>query len=158
MIQICRAEDGHVFQVSSCQVCAVSLTESMGGRSTRLSETQRGNYQSRRHMSSKINIIDRTGSLELFLHQETGVDEEAILAYLSDGRRLRNDNIRELAGAQDQVCAFSNENSANLILWQSIFVFNKYYLDFDLDEVLHELRVEPPLQPPIEGKYNRIRL
>ena len=32
------------------------------------------------------------------------MDQEAILAYLSDGRRLRNDNIRELAGAQDQVC------------------------------------------------------
>jgi len=32
------------------------------------------------------------------------VDEEAVLAYLSDGRRLRNDNIRDLAGAEDQVC------------------------------------------------------
>jgi hypothetical protein len=42
--------------------------------------------------------------LELFLHQQTGVDEEAVLAYLSDGRRLRNDNIRDLAGAEDQVC------------------------------------------------------
>jgi hypothetical protein len=31
------------------------------------------------------------------------VEEDAILAYLSDGRRLKNDNVRELAGAQDQV-------------------------------------------------------
>ncbi|TFY68709.1 hypothetical protein EVG20_g3446 [Dentipellis fragilis] len=78
--------------------------------------------------------IERVGSLELFLHQEIGVEEDAVLAYLSDGRRLRNDNVRELAGSQDQ----------------SIFVFNKYYLDEDLDTVLHELRVEPPLQPSVE--------
>lgn len=45
----------------------------------------------------------RIGSLELFLHQETDVEEDAILAYLSDGRRLRNENVRELAGAEDQV-------------------------------------------------------
>lgn len=85
-------------------------------------------------VNASFRDIERSGSLELFLHQETGVDEDAIIAYLSDGRRLRNENIRDLAGAEDQ----------------SIFVFNKYYLDFDLDEVLQELRVEPPLQLPIE--------
>lgn len=62
------------------------------------------------------------------------MDQEAILAYLSDGTRLRTDNVRELVGAHDQ----------------TIYVFNKYYLDFDLNDVLHELRVNPPLQPPIE--------
>lgn len=51
----------------------------------------------------QVTFLSRTGSLETFLHHETGVDQEAILAYLSDGRRLMNDNIRELAGAQDQV-------------------------------------------------------
>src|ERR1700722_15335229 len=45
----------------------------------------------------------RSGNLELFLHEHTGVAEQAVLAYLSDGRRLRNENIRDLAGAQDQV-------------------------------------------------------
>ena len=45
----------------------------------------------------------RLGSLELFLQQETGVDQDSVLAYLSDGRRLRSDNVRELAGAHDQV-------------------------------------------------------
>jgi len=35
------------------------------------------------------------------------VEEAAILAYLSDGRRLKNDNVRELAGVQDQVCGSS---------------------------------------------------
>ncbi|TFK46861.1 putative peripheral membrane protein [Heliocybe sulcata] len=88
--------------------------------------------------AAQVNVtlsdIERIGSLELFLHQETGVDEEAILAYLSDGKRLRNDNIRELAGAQDQ----------------TIYVFNKYYLDVDLEEVLQELKVDPPLQPPLD--------
>lgn len=38
---------------------------------------------------------------------------------------------------------------------QSIFVFNKYYLDEDLKEVLRDLHVKPPLQPPIEGKQNK---
>ena len=41
--------------------------------------------------------------MEDFLHAHTGVDADAILAYLSDGRRLGNDNVRELAGAPDQV-------------------------------------------------------
>lgn len=77
----------------------------------------------------------RIGSLELFLHQETGIDQDSVLAYLPDGRRLTNSNIRELNGSQTQ----------------SIYVFNKYYLDLPLDDVLRELRVEAPLQPPIEG-------
>ncbi|TFK38069.1 hypothetical protein BDQ12DRAFT_683909 [Crucibulum laeve] len=85
-------------------------------------------------VNASLRDIERIGSLELFLHQETGVDEDAALAYLSDGRRLTNTNIRELAGSQDQ----------------TLFVFNKYYLDYDLDDVLRELRVETPLQPPIE--------
>ncbi|KAJ7670582.1 putative peripheral membrane protein [Mycena polygramma] len=99
MLQICRAEDGQVFQVNA-----------------------------------GVRDIERIGSLELFLHQETGVDQDCVLAYLPDGRRLTNSNIRELTGSQNQ----------------SIFVFNKYYLDLNLDDVLRELRVEAPLQPPIE--------
>ncbi|KAF8267535.1 hypothetical protein EI94DRAFT_1730240 [Lactarius quietus] len=78
--------------------------------------------------------IERIGSLETFLRKEIGIDEGAVLAYLSDGRRLRTDNLRDLAGAQDQ----------------SIFVFNKYYLDEDFDEVMKLLHLQPPLQPPIE--------
>lgn len=50
-------------------------------------------------------IVFRQGSLEKFLREETGVEEEDILAYLPDGRRLRNENIRDLAGAEDQVRA-----------------------------------------------------
>ncbi|KAI9458624.1 putative peripheral membrane protein [Lactarius psammicola] len=78
--------------------------------------------------------IERLGSLEAFLRKEIGIEEGAVLAYLSDGRRLRTDNVRDLAGAQDQ----------------SIFVFNKYYLDEDFDEVMKLLHLQPPLQPPIE--------
>jgi autophagy-related protein 11 len=47
--------------------------------------------------------ILRIGSLESFLRREIGIEENAALAYLSDGRRLRTDNVRDLAGAQDQV-------------------------------------------------------
>jgi hypothetical protein len=36
---------------------------------------------------------------------------------------------------------------------QSIFVFNKYYLDEEFDEVIKLLHLQPPLQPPIEGKF-----
>ena len=50
-----------------------------------------------------ISITTRLGSLERFLHEVTGVEEVAVLAYLSDGRRLRDENLRELAGAVDQV-------------------------------------------------------
>ncbi|KAK7048417.1 ATG11 domain-containing protein [Favolaschia claudopus] len=99
MLQICRAEDGQVFQVNA------------GARD-----------------------IERIGSLELFLHQETGIDQDAALAYLPDGRRLTNSNIRDLNGSQTQ----------------AIYVFNKYFLDIPLEDVLRELRVETPLQPPIE--------
>nr|GAT55169.1 predicted protein [Mycena chlorophos] len=99
MLQICRAEDGHVFQANA-----------------------------------GVRDIERTGSLELFIHQETGIDQECVLAYLPDGRRLTNANLRELSGSPSQ----------------TIFVFNKYYLDLSLEDVLRELRVEAPLQPPIE--------
>ena len=34
---------------------------------------------------------------------------------------------------------------------QTIYVFNKRYLEYDLQEVLSELRVQSQLQPPIEG-------
>jgi hypothetical protein len=48
-------------------------------------------------------MFSRLGSLEVLLCKEIGIEESAVLAYLSDGRRLRTDNVRDLAGAQDQV-------------------------------------------------------
>ena len=36
---------------------------------------------------------------------------------------------------------------------KTIYVFNKHYLDIDPHDVLKELRVESPLQLPIEGMY-----
>ncbi|KZV76457.1 hypothetical protein PENSPDRAFT_741294 [Peniophora sp. CONT] len=82
--------------------------------------------------------IEKSESLENFLHEHTGVDPDAVLAYLSDGRRLGNDNVRELAGAPDQ----------------TIYVFNKFYLDDDLEHVLQELWLEPPLQPSVRDEVN----
>ncbi|EKM58045.1 uncharacterized protein PHACADRAFT_139619 [Phanerochaete carnosa HHB-10118-sp] len=99
MLQICRAEDGQIFEVDAT-----------------------------------FRDIDRFGGLEYFLKEQTGVDEENILAYLPDGHRLRSENLRELAGTQDQ----------------TVFVFNKSYLDLDIDLVLRQLRVDPPLQPLVE--------
>ena len=49
-------------------------------------------------------IPHRLGSLEQFLGEETGIDHDSVLAYLSDGTRLRSDNVRELAGNKEQVC------------------------------------------------------
>ncbi|KAF9472749.1 hypothetical protein BDN70DRAFT_886621 [Pholiota conissans] len=86
------------------------------------------------HVNASVRDIEGIGSLELFLHQEIGVDEDAALAYLSDGRRITSGNIRDLASVQDQL----------------IFVFNKYYLDYDVDVILRQLQVEPRLQPTIE--------
>ena len=45
----------------------------------------------------------RLSSLEHWIQDEAGVPEDAILAYLSDGRRLFKENIRDLAGVEDQV-------------------------------------------------------
>ncbi|KAJ3826685.1 putative peripheral membrane protein [Lentinula raphanica] len=99
MIQICRAEDGQVYE-----------------------------------SNASLRDIERNRNLEAFLQQETGIEADAALAYLTDGRRLTSHNIRELAGTQDQ----------------SIFVFNKHYLNYELEEVLHKLRVDATFQPPIE--------
>jgi len=74
------------------------------------------------------------GNLEHFLQEVTQSSAESILAYLSDGRRLTNENPVELGGIQDQ----------------TIFIFNKTYLDYDLDQLLPSLQVDPQLQPPIE--------
>lgn len=74
-------------------------------RSTRLYEISRGEPST----CSTRCLTDlswfRIGSLELFLHQEIGIEEDAAIAYLSDGRRLTNGNIRDLGSAQDQVCS-----------------------------------------------------
>ncbi|OSX61021.1 hypothetical protein POSPLADRAFT_1057962 [Postia placenta MAD-698-R-SB12] len=78
--------------------------------------------------------LESANHLESFLEEKIGVPQDDVLAYLSDGRRLHKDSIRDLAGVQDQ----------------TIYVFNKRYLDLDVLQVLGELRVEPPLQPPIE--------
>ncbi|KAI0249631.1 autophagy-related protein 11-domain-containing protein [Lactifluus subvellereus] len=78
--------------------------------------------------------IDSLGSLETFLHREIGIEEGAVLAYLPDGRRLETENLRDLDGVQCQI----------------IFVFNQYYMDGDIGEVIKLLHVQPPLQPPIE--------
>jgi len=82
-------------------------------------------------VNKTLHDIERQGTLEHFLHEVTGVDEAAVLAYLSDGRRLRDENLRELAGSPDQ----------------AIFVFNKHYLDYELEDVLMKLRVEPSMHP-----------
>ena len=95
----------------------------------------------------------RGSTLERFVMENAGVDQDAVLAYLSDGRRLTNDNLRDLAGAPDNVCSFLLL-IALIITYhnaQTIFVFNKYYLDYDTQEVLRELRIQPPLQAPVEG-------
>ncbi|KAJ6463317.1 hypothetical protein C8R45DRAFT_516426 [Mycena sanguinolenta] len=86
-------------------------------------------------VNAGVRDIERVGSLELFLQQETEIAQDSVLAYLPDGRRLTNSNIRELNSTQTP----------------PIYVFNKYYLDLPVDDVPRELRVDAVLQPPIEG-------
>ncbi|RPD75615.1 hypothetical protein L226DRAFT_560124 [Lentinus tigrinus ALCF2SS1-7] len=78
--------------------------------------------------------LERLDSLEQYIYEKTGVSPDAVWAYLSDGRPLKNDNVRELAGLEDQ----------------TIYVFNKTYLSSDPDEVIHHLHCDPELQPPVE--------
>ncbi|EAU89419.2 hypothetical protein CC1G_07645 [Coprinopsis cinerea okayama7 len=87
---------------------------------------------------ASLRDIERTGSLEQFLHDEIGIDHDAIIAYISNGQRLTNGNLRELAATQDQ----------------TIFVFNKYYLDYDIEDVLRDLHFEPQFQPPMEDSLS----
>ena len=54
---------------------------------------------------SVLILTCRYGSLERFLKEHTGVDEENVLAYLPDGQRLRTENVRDIAGSQNQVGA-----------------------------------------------------
>ena len=53
--------------------------------------------------SSALLSLCRDGTLQQFLENVANVHQDAVLAYLSDGRRLTNENIRDLAGAQDDV-------------------------------------------------------
>ena len=90
------------------------------------------------------------------MQQETGVEQDAVLAYLTDGTRLMNANLRELAGANDQVRSPCFSTRSRTHASKTIFVFNKYYLEYEPKEVLRGLHVEPPLQPPIEGACGSI--
>jgi len=111
MMQICRAEDGQVFQVGiHLYLSNFRTTKSMGQVNAIFPRHRKVLVSFATFFESQHIALDRSGSLELFLHHQTGVDEEAVLAYLSDGRRLRNDNIRDLAGAEDQVCMFDLSN------------------------------------------------
>ena len=78
--------------------------------------------------------------------RKTGIEEAA--AYLSDGRRLRTDNVSTLAKVHDQV---SSSFSGPLIARSSRF--NKYYLDRDPDDVAKLLHLQPP-QPHTERLYS----
>ncbi|EJD33584.1 hypothetical protein AURDEDRAFT_177333 [Auricularia subglabra TFB-10046 SS5] len=86
-------------------------------------------------VDATLNEIDRYGSLEAFLQDVTGVNQAAVLAYLSDGRRLRSDHLRELGIPYET----------------SIVVFNKDLLDLDTDAVLDRLSIGPALYPAVEA-------
>ncbi|KAJ7657016.1 hypothetical protein B0H17DRAFT_1213649 [Mycena rosella] len=101
MLQLCRAEDGAVFQVPSPLQC---------------------NLPGARH--NTLRDIERLGSLEHFLHQETGVPPTSALVYLPDGHRLTQGSLRELAAAS------------------TLFVFDKGYLKRAVDDGAAELRVD----------------
>ncbi|KAF7316529.1 ATG11 domain-containing protein [Mycena indigotica] len=118
MLQICRAEDGHVFQV-------LSISSSLSF------EPEADQHKGKRGRTGHRTI--RTGSLELFIQQETGIDQQYILAYLPDGRRLTNANLRELSGSQTQV--------------RNYHPTAPHFTQFS---ILRELRIDAPLQPPIE--------
>ncbi|KAF5343439.1 hypothetical protein D9758_011829 [Tetrapyrgos nigripes] len=66
--------------------------------------------------------LERFGNVQVFLQEVAGLgggSPSALVAYLSDGKRLTNENVRDLAGMQDQI----------------IFVFNKTYLELDYSQL-----------------------
>ncbi|KAG8902194.1 oligomeric, coiled-coil, peripheral membrane protein [Tulasnella sp. 403] len=76
----------------------------------------------------------RSGPLKVFLSDVTGVEANVLISFLSDGTQLRQENLRELSGVEDQ----------------SIFVFNREHLEVPLEQMLQDLIVEPQLQPEID--------
>ncbi|KIO23096.1 hypothetical protein M407DRAFT_244926 [Tulasnella calospora MUT 4182] len=82
-----------------------------------------------------LDVEQTRPSLKAYLSEVTGFDANAILCFLSDGTQLRNENLRELAGVEDQ----------------TIYVFNREYLDLPVDQILADLVVEPQLQPEVDG-------
>ncbi|KAG9010228.1 hypothetical protein FRB90_007893, partial [Tulasnella sp. 427] len=84
--------------------------------------------------------VERTKpSLKAYLSEVTGFQANAILCFLSDGTQLRNENLRELAGVEDQ----------------TIYVFNREYLDLPVDQILADLLVEPQLQPDVDAQAHQ---
>ena len=49
-------------------------------------------------------VRESGSTLEKFVEENAGIHQDAVLAYLPDGRRLTNDNLRDLAGVPDNVC------------------------------------------------------
>ncbi|KAI8976594.1 hypothetical protein BD414DRAFT_524466 [Trametes punicea] len=78
--------------------------------------------------------LEKLDDLDHFLSEKTGVPHDAIWAYLPDGRPLRGDNVRDLAGVEDQ----------------TIYVFNKAYLAMDIPQVVRDLHHDAQFQPPVE--------
>lgn len=105
---------------------------------------------------SSHSILNRLENLDNYLSERTGISPDAIFANLSDGRRLRHDNVRDLAGVEDQVCAYPLRlpRIFTFCHTQTIYVFNKRYLDIELEQVQDELRTTATLQPPLEGVYS----
>ncbi|PVG01431.1 hypothetical protein CPB86DRAFT_773278 [Serendipita vermifera] len=71
-------------------------------------------------------IAKKPASLRPYLSSLTSIDPAAMIMFLSDGQQLREDNLRELSGVQDQ----------------TIFVFNRDYLDLEVEEVMELLSVK----------------
>ena len=79
------------------------------------------------------------------MHQETGVDQDAILAYLSDGTRLRTDNVRELVGAHDQASSplMSNNGTAQRLVRTDYLRFQQVLSGFRLERCAPRVEGQP---------------
>ncbi|KAI0291615.1 hypothetical protein B0F90DRAFT_1775568 [Multifurca ochricompacta] len=104
--------------------------------------------------NATVQDIERCGkNLETFLRREIGIEEGAVLAYLSDGRRLRTDNLVDLTGMQDQVCFLLHTPYVpphNTHMRRSSIDRPPLGIYFLHCEVMKLLHLQPPLQPPID--------
>ncbi|KDQ06894.1 hypothetical protein BOTBODRAFT_192771 [Botryobasidium botryosum FD-172 SS1] len=88
------------------------------------------------HITTTLQDVQKQGSLKELLEKVTGVPQDSILSFLSDGQQIRDENLADFVHSEDQ----------------SIYVFNSEYLFLhaDLDEAARELKLEARLESPIE--------
>lgn len=95
----------------------------------------------------------RAGNLTKYLHDISGVPIDSIVAYLSDGRPLHESGIPESTLSPQDVRSYIVISTMSRIDAgeQHIFVFNKQFLDIEIEDVLSKLSIDSRTAPQLNG-------